>query len=156
MADLSRPLASAGEAGTAILRPGTFMNHASGLCECCAAAEPGAPLVTRMVSGTLALPPLIKRALATWLTIWSPAHIRKSPNMISTMGRMPIMAAPRPAPMMAISLMGVSRTRSSPNSSSIPAETPHTPPKVPTSSPIRNTAGSRRISSTIASRIASE
>jgi hypothetical protein len=56
------------------------------------------------------------------------AMVRKSLNMISTIGRMPVMAAPTAQPVMAASLIGVSRTRSSPNSWIIPAETPKAPP----------------------------
>ena len=41
--------------------------------------------------------------------------------MISTTGRMPCIAAPMPAPTIAISEIGVLRTRSGPNSSSSPA-----------------------------------
>ena len=41
---------------------------------------------------------------------------------------MPVMAAPTAAPAMAASEMGVSRTRSSPNSSIIPRVTPKAPP----------------------------
>ncbi len=44
------------------------MYQPSGDCECCAAAEPGAPLVMRTVTGTFATPPLIYRALASWFT----------------------------------------------------------------------------------------
>jgi hypothetical protein len=39
----------------------------------------------------------------------------KSMNMTSTTGRRPLRAAPIAAPTMAVSLMGVSRTRSLPN-----------------------------------------
>ena len=54
--------------------------------------------------------------------------VRKSLNMISTIGRMPLMAAPAAAPVMACSERGVSRTRSSPNSWTIPFVTPNAPP----------------------------
>jgi hypothetical protein len=52
----------------------------------------------------------------------------KSPYMISATGRMPCIAAPIAAPASAISEIGVLRTRSLPNSSSIPAVTPIEPP----------------------------
>jgi hypothetical protein len=56
---------------------------------------------------------------------------------------------------MAPSLIGVSRTRFSPNSSNIPADTPKHPPKAPTSSPNSSTLGSSRIRMLMASRMAS-
>ena len=61
----------------------------------------------------------------------------KSENMISTTGRVPVAAAPVAAPTKPASLMGVSRTRSSPNSSQRSPVTSRTPPKRPMSSPIR-------------------
>jgi hypothetical protein len=51
---------------------------------------------------------------AAWLTIWSMATNVKSIHMISTMGRRPVIAAPTAAPSMAVSLIGVSNTRSRP------------------------------------------
>src|SRR5215469_7269807 len=56
---------------------------------------------------------------------------------------------------MALSLMGVSITRSQPNRSSRPSLVLNAPPYTPTSSPISRTAGSRSISSNMACRIAS-
>ena len=79
----------------------------------------------------------------------------KSANMISTIGRSPVAAEPTPSPMIAVSVTGVSTTRSLPNSSSRPAVTPKQPPKIPTSSPARNTLGSLRISMRMPSLIAS-
>src|SRR5262245_13795026 len=58
-------------------------------------------------------------------------------------------------PTIADSEMGVSTTRKSPNSSNSPCVTPNAPPYSPTSSPRTKTLGSRRISSTSASRMAS-
>ena len=78
------------------------------------------------------------------------AITEKSMKVISTIGRSPVMAAPAAAPEIAASEIGQSRTRSGPNSSSIPTEVPKSPPKTPTSSPINNTFSSRRISSDIA------
>jgi hypothetical protein len=78
----------------------------------------------------------------------------KSMNMISTTGRRPTSAAPTPNPVMAASLMGLERTRSGPNSSSSPRVTPKTPPWA-TSSPRISTAGSARMPSASAARIAS-
>src|SRR5215472_3200996 len=56
---------------------------------------------------------------------------------------------------MALSLMGVSITRSQPNRSSKPSLVLNAPPYTPTSSPINRTVGSRSISSNMACRIAS-
>src|SRR5436309_2059824 len=71
---------------------------------------------------------------------------------------MPIIAAPMAAPTMAISEIGVSMTRSWPNSSDRPSVTvkpPPKPPGTPRSSPSRKTEGSARIATRSASRSAS-
>src|SRR5438128_2620667 len=78
----------------------------------------------------------------------------KSPNMMSTTGRMPVMAPPTPSPVIPASEIGESITRAGPNSSTRPESTLKTVPASATSSPIMNTRGSRRISSANASRIA--
>src|ERR1700758_5538867 len=75
--------------------------------------------------------------------------------MISTTGRMPAIAAPMPAPTIAISEIGVLRTRSAPNSSSRPCVTPIEPPISAMSSPMMKTSSSSRIAVAIASRTAS-
>src|SRR5687767_8218152 len=75
--------------------------------------------------------------------------------MTSTTGRIPCMAAPIPAPTSAISEMGAFRTRSGPNSSSMPWVTPIEPPISAMSSPMMKTSTSRRIASESASRTAS-
>ena len=49
--------------------------------------------------------------------------VRKSPNMMSTTGRMPVIAAPSPSPVIPASEIGESMTRSGPNSSTSPART---------------------------------
>ena len=67
-------------------------------------------------------------------------------NIISTTGRMPIAAAPTPAPRKAISDIGVSITRSSPNFSINPSVALNGPPE-PISSPIKKTVGSLSSSS---------
>ncbi|MNQ94206.1 hypothetical protein D3C85_1097130 [compost metagenome] len=79
---------------------------------------------------------------------------KKSTNISSTIGRMPSEAAPTAAPMKAVSEIGVSRTRTLPNSSCRPRVLPNTPPSWPMSSPITNTRGSRRISWATASAMA--
>ena len=56
--------------------------------------------------------------------IWSKARKLKLMVISSTTGRRPPMAAPMPAPTTTDSEMGVSRTRSGPNSSSRPRVTP--------------------------------
>ena len=75
--------------------------------------------------------------------------------MSSTIGRIPPIAAPMPAPTNADSESGVSRTRSGPNSSRSPRLTPNEPPYIPTSSPMRKTRSSACIASRIACRTAS-
>src|SRR5262249_8020793 len=81
--------------------------------------------------------------------------VEKSPNMMSTMGRIPVIAAPTAIPVKPASEIGVSRTRSVPNSFTNPVRTLNTVPASAMSSPHMNTRGSRRISSAIASRTAS-
>src|SRR5215471_5219349 len=81
--------------------------------------------------------------------------VAKSPNMMSTIGRMPAIAAPTPSPLNPASEIGVSMMRSLPNSSTRPVSTLNVVPASATSSPIRTTRGSRRISCAIASLIAS-
>src|SRR5437879_4766536 len=81
-------------------------------------------------------------------------NVRKSPNMMSTTGRMPVMAAPTATPVKPASEMGVSTTRSEPNSSTSPDKTLNGVPASATSSPKMHTCESRRISSASASRTA--
>ena len=79
----------------------------------------------------------------------------KSSYMISATGRIPWTAAPIAAPASAISEIGVLRTRSGPNSSSIPCVTPIEPPISAMSSPMMKTSSSWRIACDSASRTAS-
>src|SRR6478736_6569405 len=95
------------------------------------------------------------RCFAAWLTICSSDSVRKSSYMISTTGRMPAIAAPMPAPTIAISEIGVLRTRSGPNSSSRPWVTAIEPPISAMSSPMMKTSSSRSIAVRSASRTAS-
>src|SRR5579859_7472407 len=81
-------------------------------------------------------------------------RVRKSPNMMSTTGRSPAIAAPTPIPVKPASEMGVSSTRSAPNSSTRPESTLKGVPASATSSPKMQTRESRRISSASASRTA--
>src|ERR1051326_1751134 len=80
--------------------------------------------------------------------------VRKSPNIMSTTGRRPVIAAPTPIPVNPASEMGVSTTRSAPNSSTRPERTLKGVPASATSSPKMQTRESRRISSASASRTA--
>src|SRR2546423_223927 len=92
---------------------------------------------------------------------------KKSTNMSSATGRSPVAAAPTAAPMNPDSEIGVSSTRSRPYFLTRPLVTPRTPPQASsssnpgtvappaTSSPIRITDGSRAISWSRLSLIAS-
>src|SRR6056297_1512434 len=82
--------------------------------------------------------------------------VRKSPNIRSTTGRRPVIAAPTPMPVKPGSEMGVSMTRSVPNSSTRPERTLNGVPASATSSPRISTRSSRRISSASASFTAFE
>src|SRR6202162_4264212 len=81
-------------------------------------------------------------------------RVKKSPNMMSTTGRIPVIAAPTPTPVKPASEMGVSITRCAPNSSTKPDNTLNGVPASATSSPKMQTVESRRISSASASRTA--
>src|SRR5208283_738865 len=74
--------------------------------------------------------------------------------MMSTTGRSPVIAAPTPIPVKPASDIGVSKTRSAPNSSTRPDKTLKGVPASATSSPKMHTRESRRISSASASRTA--
>src|SRR5690348_13730340 len=74
--------------------------------------------------------------------------------MMSTTGRMPVIAAPTPIPVMPTSEIGESMIRCGPNSSTNPESTLNGVPASATSSPITYTVASRRSSSASASRIA--
>src|SRR5712691_7435185 len=151
IAVFSRPFASAGSDGKTTFRPGTCATHACRLWLCCAAERRVAPIVVRCVSGTFSFPPDMSCVFAAWFASWSITSVRKSPNMMSTTGRSPVIAAPTPRPVMPGSEMGVSRTRSGPNSSTRPERTLNGVPASATSSPMTNTVGSRRSSSASAS-----
>src|SRR6516165_9327585 len=78
----------------------------------------------------------------------------KSPNMMSTTGLKPVIAAPTAIPVNPASEIGVSITRLVPNSSTSPDRTLNGVPASATSSPRMHTRESRRISSASASRTA--
>ncbi len=74
----------------------------------------------RMTSGTPNWFPDMWRTVAALLRIWSSASRLKFTVINSTIGRMPAIAAPMPAPVKPDSDSGVSRIRSGPNSASKP------------------------------------
>ena len=98
-------------------------NQPSNDCECCAVSWLPAPFGVRITSGQRTSPPNIAPIFAAWLMTWSIATSRKLSVMISTTGRSPSIAAPTPAPTKPSSEIGVSRTRSAPNSAIRPAVT---------------------------------
>ena len=81
-----------------------------------------------MTRGTPTWPPDMCRSVAALFRIWSSARRLKLTVMISTMGRIPAIAAPIPAPTKADSDSGVSRMRLGPNSSRRPFVTAKQPP----------------------------
>jgi hypothetical protein len=107
------------------------------------------------VSGTFTWPPDIVRCFAAWLTSCSIEIVRKSSYMISTTGSIPWIAAPMPAPTIAISEIGVLRIRSGPNSATMPVVTPMEPPISAMSSPMTKIRSSSRIAWESASLTAS-
>src|SRR3990170_1969447 len=111
------------------------------------------PKGARMTSGRRM--PERQCVFAATVTIMSKGQVAKSANWSSTTGRSPIQAAPIAAPTKPSSAIGVSTTRSSPNSSQSPLVTPNAPPKCPTSSPRMKTRLSSRSASASAARIAS-
>ena len=145
----SSPTTSRGFDGATTLRPGTAIAQFSTDCECWAPKRSPAPLAQRTTSGSSTWPSDMYLLLAISLAIRSQQTAKKSLNMISAIGRRPVIAAPMAAPRMACSLIGVSRTRSGPNCSSRPGVVLNTPPAAATSSPRNTTLGSRLISCAI-------
>ena len=137
---------SRGLDGATTLSPGTAIAQFSTDCECCAPNRTPAPLAHRITSGNDTCPSDMYRLLAISLATRSQHTAKKSLNMISATGRRPVIAAPMAAPRIACSLIGVSRTRCGPNSSSRPTVALNTPPAAATSSPRNTTRSSRRIS----------
>ncbi len=130
------------------------MNQDTGICEWIAPNRPPAPTTDRNTSGTLTCSPVRNQYFVDWLTMLSITSVRKSPNMISTTGRRPEIAAPKAAPARASSEIGVSNTRSRPYFSYSPGVTANTPPAMATSSPKKITRSSAASSSSSASRTA--
>ena len=102
---------SAGVEGMTTLKPGMCASSASRLWECWLPEERPAPNWVRTVSAISAAPPVMNGSLAAWLSSWSKQTPRKSRYMSSTTGRIPAIAAPTPSPTIAVSEIGVSRTR---------------------------------------------
>ncbi len=94
IAAFSSPFASAGVDGATIFRPGMPISHETGICEWIAPKRPPAPTTERITSGTLWAPPVRNRYFVAWLMSMSIESARKSPNMISSTGRSPVIAAP--------------------------------------------------------------
>ena len=145
---------SAGVDGMTTVSPGMCASSASRLCECWLPEERPAPNWVRTVSAICAAPPVMNGSFAAWLSNWSRQTPRKSRYISSTTGRMPAIAAPTPRPMIAISEIGVSRTRS-PKRSWSPRVSPKTLPPAPTSTPATNTRSSLASSASSAAWIAS-
>ena len=145
---------SAGVDGMTTLSPGMWASSASRLWECWLPDERPAPNWVRTVSAICAAPPVMNGIFAAWLSSWSRHTPTKSRYISSTTGRMPAMAAPTPRPMIAVSEIGVSRTRS-PNRSRRPRVSPKTLPPAPTSMPATNTRSSAASSASSAAWIAS-
>ena len=89
----------------------------------------------RIVIGISTRPRVRSRYFATWLTTWSSAGYENPSNWISTTAFHPASARPTAAPTIAASAIGVSNTRSAPNSCCNPSVTRKTPPSLPTSCP---------------------
>ena len=130
----SNPYVSAGVDGMTTVSPGMCASSASRLCECWLPEERPAPNWVRTVSAISAAPPVMNGSFAAWLSSWSRHTPRKSRYISSTTGRMPAIAAPTPRPMIALSEIGVSRTRS-PKRSCRPRVSPKTLPPAATSIP---------------------
>ena len=130
-----------------MVRPGACMNRDSTVLECSSAAPLEAPDAFRITSGSRYFGPCIYLHLETRWKISVNAGIVKSEYISSATGRSPVSAAPMAAPMMAVSTIGVFRTRSGPNSSSRPRVSPKIFPNSATSSPQISTFSSLCISS---------
>src|SRR5918994_4463583 len=96
----------------------------------------------RITAGTPTRPRVRSRYFARWLITWSSAGYEKPSNCISAMGRHPAIARPTQTPAIPASAIGVSNTRSRPNSACRPSVTRKTPPSAPTSSPNTSVRGS--------------
>ena len=93
----------------------------------------------RITIGSAICPFVMYRAFAIWFATMSQHTAKKSLNISSAIGRRPFIAAPIAAPMIACSLIGVSRTLFAPNRSNNPSVVLKTPPAAATSSPMKYT-----------------
>src|ERR687897_555439 len=96
----------------------------------------------RITAGTPTRPRVRSRYFARWLITWSSPGYEKPSNCISAIGRHPAIASPTQIPAIPASAIGVSNTRSRPNSACRPSVTRKTPPSAPTSSPNTSVRGS--------------
>src|SRR4249920_1043813 len=96
----------------------------------------------RITAGTPTRPRVRSRYFARWLMTWSSAGYENPSNCISAIGRHPAIASPTQIPAIPASAIGVSNTRSRPNSACRPSVTRKTPPSAPTSSPNTSVRGS--------------
>jgi len=119
-----------------------------------AACSPPRLIATRMTTGTGTWPPNMYAQFAAWFTIGSTARSMKSIRGWNTIGRIPAMAAPIAAPVVAFSLTGESRTRSRPNSLSMSFRLVPAYHGLHSPWPRRKTRGSLRRSCACASRMA--
>ena len=150
IAALSSPLASAGVDGMTTVRPGDVREQRlEALRVLAARAAPGAELV-RTVSATRGaagherhLRGLVEELVEASADEVEVHDLDDRPQ--------PGIAAPTPRPTIALSEIGVSRTRASPNRSCSPRVTPNDAARRPTSSPSTTTARRARSSSASAS-----
>ena len=77
-----------------IFSPVMPISHDTGICEWMAPKRPPAPTTDRITSGQLWRPPVRNQYFVAWLISVSMDSARKSPNMISSTGRSPVIAAP--------------------------------------------------------------
>ena len=153
--DFNRPFASYGFEGTITFKPGQFANQLSKAWEWVAPSWPADPVGPLKTIGHENWPPDIILIFEALLIIWSIPTNAKLNVINSMIGLLPVMVEPTPTPEKPNSEIGVSITRLSPNSSNIPFEALYAPLYSATSSPIRYIDLSSRISSDIASAIAS-
>ena len=118
-----------------MVRPGACINRLSTQLECSEPAPLEEPEALRMTRGSLYSGPCMYLHLATQWKISAKQTVVKSEYISSTQGRRPVSAAPMALPMMAVSVMGVLRTRLGPNSSSMPRVRPKILPNSAMSSP---------------------
>ena len=122
IADFNKPFASYGFEGTITFKPGQFANQLSNACECVAASCPAEPVGPLKTIGQGNCPADICLIFAALFIIWSIPTREKLKVMNSIIGLFPVMVEPTPIPAKPNSLIGVSITLLSPNSSSIPLD----------------------------------